>query len=152
MKLVEKIKEYRQKNEISQRELARRLNIDSAYMTRIENNKIDKISIKLLNKICNELQLNFLQELIDMYNSDEINLLNVFQNINDVYNFIDKKTIKKYSIIDENENERLSIINVLNGYKNNEIDENQMIGILSTIFNTNVYNLLTKQELEKIKK
>ena len=148
MDIVDKIIKYRKINNISAREMSRRLDIDIAYMSRIENRKVEKISVQLLNKICKEINLNFLEELLNMYDSQEIKQLNKFGS----YDFIDEKIIKKYLIKDSNNNTRLSIIKTLNGYKNNEINENELIGLLSEIFNTNVYEYLTEEEIKKITK
>ena len=148
MDIVDKIIKYRKINNISAREMARRLDIDIAYMSRIENRKVEKISVQLLNKICKEINLNFLEELLNMYDSKEIKKLNLFGN----FDFIDDKVARKYLIKDDNSNRRLSILKILNGYKNNEINDYEILGLLSAIFNINAYDYLTKEEVKKITK
>ena len=132
--------EYRKKENISQRELARRLEVDNAYIARIENGTIKKLSINLFE---------LLQ--ISNYTGEEIEILQVFgDNINDFCNFVDDEIIKQYLIKDENGNIRISIIKILDDYKKEKININKTLGLLSCSINKNIYNYLTEKEIKKL--
>ena len=148
--LAKIIIESREKEKLSQRELARRIDIDNAYISRIEKGEIKKPSIIILMKLSKELKINFINLLFMTYTSDEINAIGVFNNINDVFNFVDDETIEKVTIIDENDNKRISIVKMLEKYKKNEIDTNKFLGLLSCITNKNFYDYLTQEEMEKL--
>lgn len=144
--------EYRKKENISQRELARRLEVDNAYIARIENGTIKKLSINLLGKISKELDISFFELLqISNYTGEEIEILQVFgDNINDFCNFVDDEIIKQYLIKDENGNIRISIIKILDDYKKEKININKTLGLLSCSINKNIYNYLTEKEIKKL--
>lgn len=144
--------ENREKLGISQRELAKKLNIDSAYMSRIEQGKIKKISIKLLIDISNKLKISFIDLLFKSYTHEEIEALGVFNNINEAFNFVNDDIIEKVTIKDENNNQRISLFKTLNLYKNNELDIKNTIGLLCCLTNKNLFNYLTENELKDIQK
>ena len=150
--LAKIIIEYREKNKISQRELAKRLEVDNAYITRIEKGIIKKVSINLLYKISQELKINFFDLLIiSKYSTEELEMNGMLNNINDIYKFVNIDLIDKYSIKDEYDNKRISVIKILNGYKKEEINEKETLGLLSCLFGKNIYNYLTEEETNKIK-
>ena len=150
--LAKIIIEYREKNKISQRELAKRLEVDNAYITRIEKGVIKKVSINLLYKISQELKINFFDLLIiSKYSTEELEMNGMLNNINDIYKFVNGDLIERYSIKDEYDNKRISVIKILNGYKKEEISEKETLGLLSCLFGKNIYNYLTEEETNKIK-
>ena len=150
--LAEIIIENREKNKMSQRELARKINLNNAYLSRIENGEIKQPSVNIIMKISNELKLDTLELLFMTYSKEEIEIMGVLgNNINDVYHFVSEEELKNISITDKNENIRISIIKMLDQYKKGNIDERIVLGILSTITNKNFYNYLTEEELKKIK-
>ena len=151
--LNEIIIEERKKLGISIRELARRLDIDNAYLSKIESGKIKKPSIKLLADISDELNISFFQLLISCYNLEELEMLNITNaDINLGNNLIDEKLLNKMYFIDENGNKRISLKKTLNYYKDNKINEKETIGILSCIVNKNLFNYLSKNELNDMEK
>ena len=79
------IREERIKNNISQRGLAKKLNISKSYMNNIENNKVKKLSFMILFDVCKELQLNEYKTctlfLGAGYSLIEINQLRIFKNL-----------------------------------------------------------------------
>lgn len=144
--------EYRTKNKISQRELAKKLDVDNAYINRIEKGIIKKLSINFIYKISKELNMNYFDLLYKVgYTHDDLEINNLLTNFNDVFKFVDDKLIENYLTIDENGNQRVSILKVLNGYKNNKINEKETLGLLSWLLSKNMYNYLTEEEIKGIK-
>lgn len=145
------IKDGREKLGISQRELARRINIDNSYISRIEKGQ-EKPSINFILKISKELNLDSIQLILMNYSQEEINSIEAINPINDIFHFINEDVKEKMKIKDENNNDRISLIKILEAYQNKELDIEETIGCLSCLTNENMYNYLTKEELEKIKK
>ena len=145
------IEEKRKKVGISQRELARRINIDNAYISKIEKGEIKKPSINILYKICTELKINFLQTLLDTYENNELEAIGFFNNINEAFNFINNETLEKVLIKDKNQNIRISLIKILELYKNNLLNEKETISLLSCLTNKNLFDYLTNSEINKLK-
>lgn len=52
------LKNRRKKLGISQRKLAKRLNVDRSYLSKVENNKFNNVSVGFIRKISKELNLN----------------------------------------------------------------------------------------------
>ncbi len=151
-KIAKIIIKKRQELGISQRELARRLNIDSAYMSRIEQGKIKKISIKLLIDISDKLKIDFIDLLFMSYSHEEIEILGIFHDLNEAYNFVSDEIVDKVVIIDENNNSRISLLKILELYKDNKLNTKNTIGLLSCLTNKNLFNWLTQAEKKEIEK
>lgn len=62
------LKYSRKKLGISQAELAKRLNVDRSYISRIENRKFDNVSVEFIRKISKELKLNPVNVFLFFYN------------------------------------------------------------------------------------
>lgn len=63
------LKYKRKKLGISQSELAKRLNVDRSYISKIENRKFNNVSVEFIGKISKELKLNPIDVFLFFYNS-----------------------------------------------------------------------------------
>lgn len=63
------LKYKRKKLGISQSELAKRLNVDRSYISKIENRKFSNVSVEFIGKISEELKLNPIDVFLFFYNS-----------------------------------------------------------------------------------
>ena len=142
----------RKQMKISRRELARRIEVDQAYLSRIEKDEIDKPSVKILFNLCKELNLSFIDLLFKCYNYIEIETLGVFNNINEIFSFVDDSIIKTVTIVDKNGNDKISLKKTLDLFKDNKIDIKNTIGLLSCITNKYLIDYLTKEEIMEIEK
>jgi len=131
VKLSELIKSEREKMQYSQRELAKRIKIDNATISRIENGTIKKPNIDILIKLSNELKLD-INVLFDLsgYNSQEI--FNIFQSENNIYYrnnsllYVGEEKVQK--CISKNEEfAYIDIRKVLNNYKHGILNEKETI-------------------------
>lgn len=151
-KLSNIIIDKREKMKLSRRELARRIDVDQAYLARIEKGEVEKPSIKILLNLCEELNINFIKLLFKTYNHTEIETLGIFNNINEVFNFVDDSTIEKVIIKDKNDNERISLKKILDLFKEDRLDMKNTIGLLCCLTNKNLIDYLTEEEIMEIEK
>lgn len=63
------LKYRRKKLGISQSELAKRLDVDRSYISKIENRKFNNVSVEFIRKISKELKLNPIDVFLFFYNS-----------------------------------------------------------------------------------
>lgn len=64
--VVKKVKEYREKNNLSQEELSLKLNKKKDFITRLEDNKLSKaLTIDLIEQIANILNISIKQLMKD---------------------------------------------------------------------------------------
>lgn len=63
------LKYRRKKLGISQSELAKRLDVDRSYISKIENHKFNNVSVEFIGKISKELKLNPVDVFLFFYNS-----------------------------------------------------------------------------------
>lgn len=143
--------ENREKLKISRRELAKKIGIDHNYLARIEKGIIKKPSIKILFNISKELKIDFQDLLLKTYDIFELERLESFKSIINVIN-LDPKVVEKVEMIDKNKNIRISLLKILNLYKENSLNINETICLLSCLTNKNMYDYLTEDELNIIKK
>lgn len=61
------LKNKRKKLGISQRKLAKKLNIDRSYLSKIENRKFNNVNVKFIKKISKELKLNPIEVFLFFY-------------------------------------------------------------------------------------
>lgn len=61
------LKNRRKKLGISQRKLAKRLNVDRSYLSKVENSKFNNVSVEFIRKISKELKLNPLEVFLFFY-------------------------------------------------------------------------------------
>ena len=139
--LTEVIKMAREKKGISQRELARQINVDNSTIAKIEKGKIKQPSEFVLMKIAKYLNLDAKDLLILAgYKEIEINNLNIFTEKN-VLNYFDTAPLYE--------------VKQLLDYLNKEIRATKNLKILMEIYN--VKNLdkmtqFTKKEIKRLKK
>lgn len=139
--LSEVIKTAREKKGISQRELARQINVDNSTIAKIEKGKIKQPSEFVLMKIAKYLNLDAKGLLILAgYKEIEINNLNIFTEKN-VLNYFDTAPLYE--------------VKQLLDYLNKEIRATKNLKILMEIYN--VKNLdkmtqFTKKEIKRLKK
>lgn len=139
--LTEVIKMAREKKGISQRELARQINVDNSTIAKIEKGKIKQPSEFVLMKIAKYLNLDAKDLLILAgYKEIEINNLNIFTEKN-VLNYFDTAPLYE--------------VKQLLDYLNKEIRATKNLKVLMEIYN--VKNLdkmtqFTKKEIKRLKK
>ncbi|MBR3229741.1 MAG: helix-turn-helix transcriptional regulator [Bacilli bacterium] len=139
--LTEVIKMAREKKGISQRELARQINVDNSTIAKIEKGKIKQPSEFVLMKIAKYLNLDAKDLLILAgYKEIEINNLNIFTEKN-VLNYFDTAPLYE--------------VKQLLDYLNKEIKATKNLKVLMEIYN--VKNLdkmtqFTKKEIKRLKK
>lgn len=63
------LKYRRKKLGISQSELAKRLDVDRSYISKIENRKFNNVNVEFIGKISKELKLNPIDVFLFFYNS-----------------------------------------------------------------------------------
>ena len=127
------IKETRTKKSLSQRELAKKINVDNATISRIENGSIKKPSIDILIKLSTELNIdtNILLNMCE-YNIQEIlKLIKPNQIGYDIsaISFINKDTLEEYLSLDRGV-EYIDVLKVLNGFKNEKLTIEETIGLI----------------------
>lgn len=139
--LSEVIKKAREKKGISQRELARQINVDNSTIAKIEKGKIKQPSEFVLMKIAKYFDLDAKDLLILAgYKEIEINNLNIFTEKN-VLNYFDTAPLYE--------------VKQLLDYLNKEIKATKNLKFLMEIYN--VKNLdkmtqFTKKEIKRLKK
>lgn len=130
------IKETREELGISQREFARRINLDSGTMSRIENGLINKVSFDILLKLANEFKFDFKKLLkLSNYTDDEIsNMLLLIHNEYDEWLLkledIDEDEYLEYTTIEDGAR-YIDITKVLWAFKNNKIDEKKAVLLIT---------------------
>lgn len=135
-KLGNFIKEQREKNGISQRELARNINVNNKTIHNIEKGLINKVSFDILIKISQQLDIN-LKELLKLSNYSEKEMEDLFKI---VYNYFNdellliedfkEEEILQYTVV-EDDMRYIDITKVLNAFKNNEIDEIKAVKLIA---------------------
>lgn len=146
------IKQERTKRNFSQRELARRTNIDNAMISRIEKGEIKKPSYEILKKISRELDVNLIRLLtLAQYTHEELSDLGLITSANNM-NYIDK--IENY-IIECNGNAHIDLIEVFNDFYEHRISLHEFLSLFmsETGIDLSQYipqEILYEHSLEKI--
>lgn len=151
--IAKTIIKYREDNNLSQRQLAKKLKIDNSYIARIENGEVKKLSIPFLIKLSEETKINIdILMAKSSYSYREIEVLGINKTDINMYEcFASNKLIKNYLIKDEYENTRISVLKIMEAYKKDEINIEQTLGLLSCMLSENMYDYLTKEEIKKLK-
>jgi transcriptional regulator with XRE-family HTH domain len=136
-KLSDLIKENRSKLGISQRELAKRINVNDSYIAKIESDITKKPSVPVLVDLSKELKINVF-ELLEKagYSRNEID--NIFNISSNQYSYlselgnIDKKILNECVFhYDEFERDFLDIVKILKLYKEGEIDTHDAVELIN---------------------
>lgn len=135
IKLSELIKKEREKKEYSQRELAKRIKVDNATISRIENGTIKKPSIDVLMKLSNELEIdiNILFDLSGYISQDIFKFANYKHRSytkENLLNYVSEEKLQKCLSINENL-EYIDIKKVLKNYKYGKLTENETIALIT---------------------
>ncbi len=132
--LGELIKKIRMEKSLSQRELARRIDIDNAAISRIEKGLIKKPSSEILFRIYQELGINFVTLLkLAKYSDKELwELAGIGNRVYNQLEFmddIDEELTRKITTL-RNGDVIIDVVKVLNAYKSGIIDEKQTIRLI----------------------
>lgn len=128
------IKQKREEKNISQRELARRINIDNATISKIENGNIEKPSLEVIFKISKELNISIykLMKYSDYKDIERLVYISKFDEIyqNELLQDINKNILKNIiSVIDDRAS--IDIHKVLEQFKKNKINEEETIKLIT---------------------
>lgn len=132
--LAELIKNSRIKNNLTQRELSRKINVDNATISRIENGSIKKPSFEILLKLSNELNIKFF-ELCEISGYETNEILRVIGATVKEYNelillpILADIKLKEY-ISEDGINDYIDIVKVLNGYKDNKLSKEEAVMLI----------------------
>lgn len=126
--LSDYLKDVRIKNNLSQRELARRAGVDNAMISRIEKGTIKKPSYKILKQISEVLNINIIELLkIAKYNNKELQALGLISE----YWGIKGINIMEDYLLDNNNNYDIDLIKVFEGYKKGKMKIDELFGLIS---------------------
>ncbi len=128
------IKNKRIEKGLSQRELAKKINVDNATISRIESGLINKISFDIVSKLSKELDIDFLTLFKSSKYTDEDlwEMANVGSKIYKEYfllKYLNEEEIKKFSTV-QNNMISIDIVKVLDAYKDNKIDKETAIQLI----------------------
>lgn len=128
--LSELIKESRNSKNISQRELARRINVNNAVIARIESGETKKPSFQLLKVLSEELKISLYRLLkTACYTDEEIQSLGYIEFV-EFKGICGTEVIEDYMIKNDDGDYIIDIIKILNGYRDNKIDINALFGLI----------------------
>ena len=134
------LKNIREYEHISQRELARRLNVDNTTIAKLEDKKIPRASFETLFKISKVFYIPLTQ--LEKKVGYSIALDDVYERVNTLTSLPDNE-IKKYLSSNDTELgedvEYLNIDKILNSYKNNEIDLETARGLILSMNNIDIF-------------
>ncbi len=121
------ISEERDKKGISQRELARRIDVDNSYIAKIESGAAKKPAADMLYKISKELDINLIELLksadysdVEIYNYMDIG--NLLTPEIDSIKVLGEEIPREYIFEKEGVGNFVDIGKILDNYKNNKID------------------------------
>lgn len=114
IELAQMIKEQREKLGMSQRELARQINVNNTLISKIEKGQISKPNIAILLNLSNTLKIAII-DLLDVCDYD-INDRTLFNALS--FGDTDPTILKDYQ-----DNDKINLDKVVKDYKNNKINE-----------------------------
>ena len=148
-KLGKLIKDSREAKGISQRELARIVDVDNAAISRIEKGLVAKPNYLLLMRIAVELNINIV-DLVSLanYSMEEAQTLGLF-GICANFKCAGFDKINEFSVKDASDNNRLSTVKILDGYKDGKLNIRECTGLLCYALNIDIRRYLTDEELSQ---
>ena len=112
---------------LSQRELARRTNINNALISRIEKGEVKKPRYEVLKKISDELNINLIEILISAkYDNEELFQLGLVSYSSGIKG---SNKMQKY-LCGTEFGSYIDVIKVLKDYKNNKLTIAELFGLL----------------------
>lgn len=157
-KMAEIIKNAREQNNISQRTLAKKINVNHGLISKIEKGEIKKPSIEILSKLSTELKIDF-YELIKYANYTIEDISNFYEALHRVQmeqkisSILKKKSVKKY-IINHEAGTFLDIEKILNDYKKDNIslkEAIQLIDLCNPLYLNGTNHYFTKNQIYSFK-
>lgn len=145
LKGYEIIKNKRIEKGISQRELARKIGVDNATLLKIENGKTKKPNIKIMFKICKELNMEFEDEyrIYEFYEYDFEELKKVGF-ISDYIVNEKLKNMNSYLVRINDEMQVFDLIKLFEDYKKNKLDLNTLFYYILIITDVDLNNYIYK--------
>lgn len=138
------IKEKRIEKGLSQRELARRCEVNNSLISRIEDAKIAKPNFLVLKKLAEILELDMLELLVvSNYSTKEIEDLG-YINVKNFVGLAGINIVKSYFT----NYKCYDIIKILRDYKKGNLTEQELLGMIYYIGNVNLLEKLAP-ELQK---
>lgn len=129
-KLNETIKILRESRGISQRELARRINVNNAVIARIESGETKKPSFQLLKSLSREFKIELYSLLkAANYTDDEINTLGYVDIIGTKY--YESQIITKYLCSPNGDDVEVDLVRIFKDYKNDKISLSKTFALIS---------------------
>ncbi len=127
--LAKLIKTSRIKNQLSQRELAKKMKVSNTIISRIESGMVKKPSLEIIIKLSNELKIEFHNlAKISGYSNDEIFPI-ITSEVEYATTIVGEDKINNY-IIKTEYGIKLDICKILDNYKRGLIDRTQAIELI----------------------
>ena len=138
------IKQNREKKGISQRELAKSVNVANSVISILENGEIVQPSILLVCKLSKTLDIDFF-DLLNLSNYDEIEIELLQQLF--IYELlsINEELIKKYST-----NGKIDLLKVEKAYNKKELSENDAVALFIKCLNITSATELFSTTISKV--
>lgn len=143
------VKERREEKGLSQRELAKRLNINNSVIARIENGYTKKPTFQIVKGLSEELNIN-LMLLLDVanYSIYEIEKMGYVE-IKKYTGIAGGNRANEFYSYDSDDNKLIDIVKVLNGYKSGKISLKETFGLITMATSSDLTRYLPDNLREK---
>lgn len=137
--LAKIVKKAREEKNISQRELARRIKIDNAEISRIEKGNRVQPNFYILRNLSKELDLDFktLME-ISKYNKEEIEILLPYKDIEPKPFPTRQWTAEEYSAFLNTKEEGIDLLYIIREFRKGRLSEDDFIYLMSKGLGVNI--------------
>lgn len=113
MEIGTKIKQLRESKKISQNQLADKLGIGQTTLCAIESGDTKKVDFLLMQKICNEFQVDLSYFIEDkQVNNIKKNIGTIAYSVNNINNFPENLIEQVTKLVEDNKNKDLKISNL----------------------------------------